>query len=126
MLRTQRHHQLLIRFLLAAFVQDAHVCLTSVERFASLAQSACESVVDKGEFENAFEGFEHGHLAAASRGSGGIGLAGGFLGGNGRGGLFSVRLWEGGSVRWFWEGKCLEFGGGWGRVWGSEQTYLLD
>lgn len=79
MLRTQRHHQLLIRLLLAPLIQHAHVRLTAIERLAGLAQAAREPVVDEGEFQDAFEGFEDGHLAGAGAGCG-IGFDAGVFG----------------------------------------------
>ena len=60
MLPAQRHHQFLVRLLLASFVQHAHVGLSPVERLGRFAESASEAVVDEGELENAFEGFERG------------------------------------------------------------------
>ncbi len=65
--------------------------LTPIERFASFAKTAGEAVVDERELEDAFEGFEDGHLGAAAR-WGVCRHAGLFRLGDGRGGLFSVRL----------------------------------
>ena len=69
--------------------------LASIEGLAGLAQAAREPVVDESEFEDAFEGFEDGHLAL---GRCGVGADFDFFGGgdDGGGGLFSVRLVEGG------------------------------
>ena len=60
MLPAQRHHKLLIGLLLARLVQHAHVRLAPVERLGGFAEPAREAVVDEGEFEGAFEGFEGG------------------------------------------------------------------
>lgn len=60
MLPAQRHHQLLVGLLLAPFVQHAHVRLAPVERFGGFAEAAGEAVVDEGELQGAFEGFEGG------------------------------------------------------------------
>lgn len=91
MLPAQRHHQLLIRLLFAVLVQHAHVRLAAVERLGGFAETAGETVVDEGEFEDAFQRFENGHLArwAAARGDFNVLIVGG---GDGGGGLFSVRL----------------------------------
>ena len=62
MLPAQRHHQLLVRLLLAPFVQHAHVRLSPVERLGGLAEPPGEAVVDERELQGAFEGFE-GSLA---------------------------------------------------------------
>lgn len=59
-LPAQRHHQLLVGLLLAPFVQHAHVRLAPVERFGGFAEAAGEAVVDEGELQGAFEGFEGG------------------------------------------------------------------
>lgn len=66
MLPAQRYHQLLVRLLLARLVQHAHVRLAPVERLGSLAEAAGKAVVDEGELQDAFEGFERG-LAVSSR-----------------------------------------------------------
>ena len=60
MLSAQRHHELLVGFLLARLVQHAHVRLSSIERLGGFAEAPGETVVDEGEFEGAFEGFEGG------------------------------------------------------------------
>lgn len=91
MLPTQRHHQLLVRLLLAVFVQHAHVRLTAVERFGSFPEAAREAVVDESELEHAFEGFEDGHLARGAAAGGDFNVLI-FGSGGGGGGLFSVRL----------------------------------
>lgn len=100
MLPAQRHHQLLVRLLLAVLVQHAHVRLAPVERLAGFAEPAREAVVDEGQLEDALEGFEHGHLAAAAAATRAacLGDLDFFIfffrrrGGSGGGGLFSVRL----------------------------------
>ncbi len=94
MLPAQRHHQLLVRLLLASLVQHAHVCLSPIQRLARFPQPACQAVVNQGEFEDAFKGFEDGHLRGAGRGTwGDFDFIGAFGRGWGRG-LFSVRLFE--------------------------------
>ena len=71
MLPTQRHHQLLVRLLLAPFVENTHVRLAAIEGFAGFAETAGEAVVDEGEFEDAFQGFQHAHAGAAAAAAGG-------------------------------------------------------
>lgn len=90
MLRAKRNHQLLVRVLLARLVQDAHVSLATVEGLGSLAEPACEPVVDEGDFQDALESVEDGHGTAAGAGVGGNFD---FISGGDSGGLFSVRLW---------------------------------
>ena len=65
MLPAQRHHELLVGFLLAPFVQHAHVGLSSIERFGGFAEPAGEAVVDEGELQDALEGFESGLASRA-------------------------------------------------------------
>ena len=60
MLPAQRLHELLVGFLLACFVQHAHVRLSSVQRFGGFAEAAREAVVDECELQGAFEGFVDG------------------------------------------------------------------
>jgi hypothetical protein len=93
-LAAKRNNQLLVRLLLARLVEDAHVCLATVEGLGGLAQTAGESVVDQGELEHALERLKDGHLAL---GAGGIGrdLDLGGRADLGLGIVFSVRLWEG-------------------------------
>jgi hypothetical protein len=66
-LGAQGNNKLLVRLLLARLVQDAHVCLATIEGLGGLAQTARESVVDERELENALERLEHGHLALGAR-----------------------------------------------------------
>jgi len=94
-LATQCHDQLLVCLLFASLVEDAHVGLAAVERFACFTEAARETVVDESDLEDALQGIKDGH---ASR------LAGAVIGRNfdilGRGNLlvgsggwlFSVRL----------------------------------
>jgi hypothetical protein len=86
-LRAQGDDQLLVRLLLAALVQDAHVGLASVEGLGSLAQTAGKTVVHEGELQNTLEGILNGHLAL-----GGIGGNLNLLRGLGGVVLFYVRL----------------------------------
>jgi hypothetical protein len=89
-LATQRHHQLLVRLLLAALVQNTHVSLAAVKSLRCLTQTAGKSIVDKSELENSLEGIEDAHLAL---GGSGVGTDFDFVGGcDIGGGLFSVRL----------------------------------
>jgi hypothetical protein len=92
-LTAQRHNELLVCLLFARFVKDAHVCLATIEGFASLTQTARETVVDERELQHALECFKNGHLPLAC---GGIGRHLDLLGGDGLGILivFSVRLQE--------------------------------
>lgn len=60
MLPAQRLDELLVRFLLARFVEHAHVRLSPVERLGGFAEAAGETVVDEGELQGAFEGFVDG------------------------------------------------------------------
>ena len=90
MFRTQRHNKLLVRFLFAILVEHAHMRLSSIERLASFAQAAGQSVVDECEFKYALQSLDDTHLS----------LGGGAVGGDfdlvgrcdGGAGLFSVRL----------------------------------
>ena len=60
MLPAQRLDELLVRFLLARLVEDAHVRLSPVERLGGFAEAAGETVVDEGELQGPFEGFVDG------------------------------------------------------------------
>ena len=60
MLPAQRLDELLVRFLLARFVEHAHVRLSPVQRLRGFAEAAGETVVDESEFQGAFEGFVDG------------------------------------------------------------------
>jgi hypothetical protein len=51
-LRAQSDDEFLVGFLLAGFVEDAHVCLAAVEGFGGFAEAAGEAVVDEGDFED--------------------------------------------------------------------------
>jgi hypothetical protein len=91
-LRAERNNELLVGFLLASLVEDAHVSLAAVEGLGGLAETAGKTVVDERELQHALESLKDGHLAPTG---GGIG-ADFDLGGRGNLGLgivFSVRLW---------------------------------
>ena len=60
MLPAQRLDELLVRFLLARLVENAHVRLSPVERLGGFAEAAGETVVNEGELQGAFEGFVDG------------------------------------------------------------------
>jgi hypothetical protein len=62
----ERNNELLVCLLLACLVQDAHVCLATVEGLGGLAQTAGKSVVDESELENTLERLKNGHLALAA------------------------------------------------------------
>jgi hypothetical protein len=89
-LGAQSNDQLLVGLLLAGLVQDAHVCLASVESLGSLTETAGETIVHEGELQDALQGIENGHLALGSLG-GDLNL----LGNIGGGVLFYVRLESG-------------------------------
>jgi hypothetical protein len=69
-LAAKRNNKLLVGLLLACLVQDAHVCLATVEGLGGLTQAAGESVVDESELENTLERLKDGHLALAASGIG--------------------------------------------------------
>ena len=94
MLLAQRHHQLLIRLLLARLVQHAHVRLTPIQGLGSLPQPTRQTIMDKREFEDTLEGFKDGHLTLGGGSIGGDFDLVGRSDGGGRGRLFSVRLRE--------------------------------
>jgi hypothetical protein len=89
-LAAKGNDELLVGLLLASLVEDAHVCLATVESLGSLAETAGESVVDQRDLEDTLEGIEDGH------GTGLSGLIGANFdllgGGDGAGGLFYIRL----------------------------------
>jgi hypothetical protein len=90
-LRAKCNHQLLVRLLLTGLVQDAHVCLATVEGLGGLAQTSSKTVVHERKLEDTLEGVENGHLALGRGISRNFNLIG--LGdlGDGGGGFF-VRL----------------------------------
>jgi hypothetical protein len=90
-LRAKSHDQLLVCLLLASFVEDAHVCLATIEGLAGFAKPTGETVVDESDLENTLQGLEDGHLALAG---GCIATDFDFVGRCdwGLGFLFSVRL----------------------------------
>ena len=89
-LRAECNDQLLVCLLLASFVQDAHVCLTSVQSLGSLTKTTGKTIVHQGELEDTLEGIENGHLSLGCGVSGDLDLLG-----LDNGGFFYVRL-EGG------------------------------
>jgi hypothetical protein len=87
-LRAQSHNKLLVGLLLASLVEDAHVCLATIEGLGGLTETACKTVVHERELENALQRIENRHLSLG-------GLAGDFdliLHLNSGGILFYVRL----------------------------------
>jgi len=89
-LAAEGNDELLVGLLLASLVEDAHVCLATVESLGSLAETAGESIVDQRDLEDTLEGIEDGHGAGLS---GLIGANFDLLGGgDGAGGLFYIRL----------------------------------
>ena len=90
MLAAEGNNELLVGLLLASLVEDAHVCLATVEGLGSLTETAGKSIVDQRDLEDTLEGIEDGHGA----GLGGlIGANFDLLGGgDGAGGLFYIRL----------------------------------
>ena len=90
MLAAEGNNELLVGLLLASLVEDAHVCLATVEGLGSLTETAGESIVDQRDLEDTLEGIEDGH------GTGLSGLIGANFdllgGGDGAGGLFYIRL----------------------------------
>jgi hypothetical protein len=90
-LAAERYNELLVRLLFARLVEDAHVCLATIEGLAGLAQTARKTVVDERELEDALERLEDAHLALAG---GGIGADLDLLGGGDGNVVFSVRLRE--------------------------------
>jgi hypothetical protein len=89
-LAAKGNDELLVGLLLASLVEDAHVCLATIESLGSLTETAGESVVDQRDLEDTLEGIEDGH------GTGLSGLIGANFdllgGGDGAGGLFYIRL----------------------------------
>lgn len=70
MFSAQSHNQLLVSLLFTPFVKNTHMRLATIERFASFPEAAGETIVDKGKFEDTFQGFEDGHLGAPASGGG--------------------------------------------------------
>ena len=90
-LRAKRNNKLLVRLLLAALVEYAHVSLAAVERLGRLAKTTSETVVDERDAEHALQRIQDGHLAARAGFGGDFDFIG--SGDRGVGGcLFSVRL----------------------------------
>ena len=50
--RAKRDDQLLVGLLFTSFVENAHVCLSSVKGFGCFAQAAGETIVDEGKTED--------------------------------------------------------------------------
>lgn len=89
-LAAESDNELLVGLLLASLVEDAHVGLAAVEGLAGLTETTGETVVDQGDLENTLEGVEDRHAATLL---GVIGTDFDLLGGgDGRGGLFYIRL----------------------------------
>lgn len=93
MLRAKRNNKLLVRFLLAALVQHAHVSLAAVEGLGCLAETTGKAVVDERDAENALQCVQDGHLATRASFGGNFDFIGDGDGGVGSG-LFSVRLFR--------------------------------
>ncbi|KAI9166760.1 ribosomal protein S22, S8 family [Paramyrothecium foliicola] len=72
--------QLLVGLLLALLVQDAHVCLATVERLGGFTETTGKAVVHESQLQNTLQGIENGHLSLGSLG-GNLNLIGGDLGG---------------------------------------------
>jgi len=88
--RAQSNDELLVCFFLAGLVEDAHVCLTTIESLGGFAETTSKTVMDEGDLEASFQSVEDGHLALAC---GGITADFDFLRlGDWGGWLFSVRL----------------------------------
>jgi len=87
--RAQRNDELLVGFFLAGLVENAHMCLATIESFGGFAQTAGKTVVDEGNAEDTFQGIEDRHGTGRSSG---IARDFDFIGrGDGGSGLFSVR-----------------------------------
>lgn len=93
MLRAKRNNKLLVRLLLAALVQHAHVSLAAVEGLGCLAETTGKTVVDERDAENALQCVQDGHLATRAGFGGNFDFIGDGDGGVGSG-LFSVRLFR--------------------------------
>lgn len=120
-LRAERNHQLLVCLLLASLVQDAHVCLASVESLGRFAQTTGKTVVHERKLEDALEGIENGHLSLGCSISGNLDLIGLSDLGDGGGGFF-VRLRGLKSVHHpaFWSEMRVALGAGArGKIWGN-------
>lgn len=93
MLRAKRNNKLLVRLLLAALVQHAHVSLAAVEGLGCLAETTGKTVVDERDAENALQCVQDGHLATRAGFGGNFDFIGDGDGGVGSG-LFSVRHFD--------------------------------
>lgn len=87
-LGAQSDDQLLISFLFAGLVQNAHVGLATIESLSCLSQTTGKTVVDQGDLQHAFKCVEDGHRAAGRGRGRNLNLIGGWD----RDVLFSVRL----------------------------------
>jgi len=76
-LGAQGLNELLVGILVAALVQDAHVCLATVEGLGGLTETTGESIVDEGVAENTLESVFDRHLARGGRVGGDLDLLGG-------------------------------------------------
>jgi hypothetical protein len=61
-LRAQGHDKLLVGLLLASLVEDAHVCLATIESLGGFAETARKTIVHKRELENALQRIKNRHL----------------------------------------------------------------
>lgn len=52
--RAQRNDELLVGFFLAGLVENAHMCLATIESFGGFAQTAGKTVVDEGNAEDTY------------------------------------------------------------------------
>lgn len=55
--------QLLVCLLLASLVENAHVCLASVEGLGGLTKTTGKTIVHQGELENTLQSVQNGHLS---------------------------------------------------------------
>ncbi len=55
MFGAERDDEFFVCFFLTSFVQNAHMCLATIESFGGFAKAASETIVDEGKFEDAWE-----------------------------------------------------------------------
>lgn len=89
MLGAEGGDKLLVRLLLASFVEHADMGLATVERLGGLTETTSETIVDLAQLQDTLESIKKGEVAGA-----GVGSDLDFLSGSGGVGnsLFSVRL----------------------------------
>lgn len=87
MLLAQSDNQLLVRIFLAGLVEDAHVCLATIEGLGRLTETTGKTVVDERDLQDTLESIQNGH--GATTGCGGRNFD---LFGRNDGVIFSVRL----------------------------------